>query len=201
MRIRSHATGIYVGMTFAGIGALALPGTLVYLKRAAGEGSTFLYVAMAPFLLVGAALFVFGVRGVANGLFGGAWELDVPDAGGMVGRPLTTTLFPPRHVVVDGELRCQLRVVSRTNRGGGSIDMKTHFQTEWTQPASTVLPQTGVAIVLPLPSEGPSTMESDRGASYTRWQLNVSVPSGGSEQDLVFDVPVYGGGEATRLPL
>lgn len=44
-------------------------------------------------------------------------------------------------------------------------------------------------------------MEFDRGASYIRWQLNVSVPSGGSEEDLVFDVPIYGGGEATRLPL
>lgn len=201
MRIRSHSTGIYVAMTCAGVMALTLPGLLVYLKWAAGEGSPFLYVAMLPFLLVGAALFVFGLRGTATGLLGGGWELDVPGPGGTIGTPLSTTLFPPRPVQVDGELSCQLRAVSRSDRGGGRIEMQTLWKTQWTQPAATVHPSTGISIVLPLPSEGPSTRESANGAQYTRWQLNVSVPSGGSEQELVFDVPVYGGGDATRLPL
>lgn len=201
MRIRSHALGIYAGMTAAGVGALALPGTLVFLKRADGTATTFLYVFVAPFFLVGLALLVFGVGGVFTGLFGGSWELDVPGQGGVIGRPLPVTLFPPREVRVDGDITCQLRVVTRSNRGGGSLDITPLFKTSWTQPVSTVHPTTGISIVLPLPSEGPSTSESARGAQYTRWQLNVLVPSGGSEQELVFDVPVYGGGEATRLPL
>lgn len=193
MRIRSHALGIYAGMTVAGFGALGLPGTLLYLKRAAGEATTILYVFVTPFFLVGVALLVFGTRGVAKGLFGGVWELDVPDAGGMIGQPLTTTLIPPREVRVDGELSCQLRAIARTSRGGGSVDVQTLWQTRWTRPASILHPRMGIAVVLPLPAEGPSTMEFDRGASYNRWQLSVSVPSGGSEEELVFDVPVYGG--------
>ena len=85
-------------------------------------------------------------------MLGGAWELDVPDAGGMIGRPLTTTLMPPRQVQVDGELRCQLRAIARTSRGGGSVEVKTLWQTQWTQPASTVHPKMGIAIILPLPA-------------------------------------------------
>lgn len=67
MRIRSHATGIYAAMAAAGFFALALPGTLLYLKRAAGEATTFLYVFVTPFFLVGIALFVFGSAGSPKG--------------------------------------------------------------------------------------------------------------------------------------
>lgn len=200
MRIRSHALGIYAGMTAARVGALALPGTLVFLKRADGTATTFFYVFVTPFFLVGLALLVFGLRGVAKGLLGGVWGLEISDAG-VLGQPLAAILTPPRQTQLDGELRLQLRALARTSRGGGGVELKTLWETQWTEPAATLQPKTGIPLILPLPSQGPSTSESANGAQYTRWQLHVVVPSGGSEQELVFDVPVYGGGDATRLPL
>jgi hypothetical protein len=131
-------------------------------------------VYVTPFFLVGVALLVFGARGVAKGLLDGAWELEVPDAGGVLGQPPPAILMPPRQVLLDGELRYQLRAYARTSRGGGSVGVETLWQMKWTLPASMVHPKMRIAIVLPLPGEGPSTMELDRGASYIGWQLTVS---------------------------
>lgn len=192
MRIKSHASSIYTGMTAAGLGALALPGAFLYLKWAAGEATIAMHVVMAPFLLMGLLLVTLGARGVIRRLTGGAWQLDIPDAGGALGEPLAATLLPPHSVQVDGELNCRLRLVERASAGGGRTQITTAWQTHWTAPVASVHPRLGVALTLPFPAQGVVTMAFAGGAGY-RWQLNVAVPSGGSTEELVFDVPVRTG--------
>jgi hypothetical protein len=179
MRIKSHAPLMFLGMTAAGLMTLALVGTYFYLMWAAGRASTLVYVFVSPFMLMGSLLAFFGGRTFLRM----AW----------LGQPLLATLFPRRAVTPTGELQCRLRcirVVRRQVGGSTSSDTTTLWQSSWTRQAATIHPTLGVELSLPLPETGQPTAVDRLSGSGTIWQLNVVIPSQGSSEEPVFDLPV-----------
>ncbi len=192
MRIKSHTSLLHLGMTAASAGALGLPGTFLYLMTAEGRGSLFVYVIMAPFLLVGLLLGFFGIRGLVRLAVWGRWQIEVPEAGGVLGRPLTIRLLPGRVVAPDGELEWRLRCVQTTGASNkqGRSDRVTLWESRWSSRSGTLNPNVGVDMQLPLPDSGNGT-RIDRGTGGgIQWQLNVVVPSNGGSEESVFDVPI-----------
>ena len=53
----------------------------IYIKALEGTGPVLLYVFLAPFLLMGLALFFFGIRGLIRLAQYGGWTLRCPDEG------------------------------------------------------------------------------------------------------------------------
>lgn len=195
MRIKSHAPLMYVGMTAAGVLTLSIVGIYVYLMGQAGRASWFVYAFVSPFVLAGALLGFFGGRFLLRRAWLGSWQLDVPGTGGELGRPFAVTLFPSRTRVPSGELTCQLRcirVVRLASQGSssGRSDTTTLWETTWTTSAGTLHPDIGLPISLPLPDSGEPSRMDRRTGSGTQWQLNVVVPTGGVEDEAVFDLPV-----------
>jgi hypothetical protein len=191
MRIKSHAPWMWVGMAAASVPTLGLSGTFIYLMRQEGRDSWFVYVVMAPFLLVGVLLAYFGSRALLRLAVRGSWQLEVPDEGGVLGRPLEAKLFPTRERRPTGELTCRLRCIRiiGNSRASARNIVNTLWETTWTITSAVIQPQLGLALHLPLPDTGePSQM--DRTGSGVQWQLNVVVPLQGGSEEPVFDVPV-----------
>jgi len=195
MRIKSHAPLMYAGMTAAGTITVAFMATYIYLMRQAGRDVWFFYAFVSPFVLVGALLTFFSGRFLLRLALLGSWQLDVPGSGGELGRPFDVTLFPSRTRLPSGELTCHLRcvrIVKRAAQGSssGRSDITTLWETTWTVRAGTIHPNIGLPLSLPLPVSGePSHVDRDTGAG-TQWQLNVVVPTRGSKDEAVFDLPV-----------
>jgi hypothetical protein len=195
MRIKSHAPLMYVGMTAAGVITLAFMGIFGYLMRQQGRDRWFLYVVLSPFVLMGAALAFFGGRFLLRLARRGSWQLDVPGSGGELGRPFDVTLFPSRTRVPSGELTCHLRcirIVKLASQGSsaGRSSTTTLWETTWTIRAGTIHPNIGLPLSLPLPASGEPTNISPQSGAGTQWQLNVVVPTGGANDEAVFDLPV-----------
>ena len=195
MRIKSHAPLMYVGMAAAGVITLIFMGTFGYLMRQQGRDRWFLYVFLSPFVLMGAALAFFGGRFLLRWARLGSWQLDVPGSGGELGRPFEVTLFPSRTRTPSGELTCHLRcirIVKLASQGSsaGRSSTTTLWETTWTRPAGTIHPNIGVPLSLPLPASGEPTNISPQSGAGTQWQLNVVVPTGGANDEAVFDLPV-----------
>lgn len=195
MRIKSHALGIYAAMSAAGVFTLSFMGIYVWGMRQEGRDRWFFYAFITPFVLVGTVLTVFGVRALLRAAWFGRWALDVPAGGGVLGQPLVATLFPTRTRTPSGELTCRLRsvrVVSVAGQGrtSGPSDRQTLWETTWTVPAGTIHPRIGLPLTLPLPDAGQPTNVDPRTATGTLWQLDVVVPTGGSTEQAVFDLPV-----------
>jgi hypothetical protein len=192
MRIKSHAPWMWVGMAAASVPTLGLSGTFLYLMRQEGRDAWFVYLVMAPFLLVGVLLAYFGLRAVLRLVVRGSWQLEVPDAGGVLGRPLESRLFPGRRERrPTGDITCRLRCIRiiRNSRASARNIVSTLWETTWTVTAAVIHPQVGLALELPLPDTGlPSQM--DRTGSGVQWQLNVVVPSRRMSEEPVFDLPV-----------
>lgn len=191
MRIRSHAPWMWVGMAVASVPTLGLPGIFVYLMRQEGRDSWVVYVVMAPFLLAGALLAFFGARALLRLAVRGSWQLEVPDGGGVLGRPLQARLFPTRERRPTEPLTCRLRCVRivRNSNASGRTNIDTLWETTWTVPSAAIQPQLGLALRLPLPDTGePSQM--NRLGSGVQWQLNVVVPLKDGSEEPVFDLPV-----------
>ena len=191
MRIRSHAPWMWVGMAAASVPTLGLSGTFVYLMRQEGRDSWFVYLVMAPFLLVGVLLAFFGSRALLRLAVRGSWQLEVPDEGCVLGRPLQAKLFPTRERRPTEELTCRLRCIRiiRNSRASARNNVNTLWETTWTIASAVIHPQRGLAVDLPVPATGePSQM--DRTGSGVQWQLNVVVPLQGGSEEPVFDLPV-----------
>jgi hypothetical protein len=191
MRIKSHAPSMFAGMAAAGVIALGFIGTYIYLMRQAGRDVWYLYVLMAPFLLVGGLLAFFGVRAVLRLALVGGWQLDLPGEGGVLGRPLEVTLFPRRARVPTGDLTCHVRCI-RIVRGsaGGRSGVTTLCETTWTTRAGPIHPAIGLPLSLPLPASGQPSQMDRRTGSGIQWQLNVVMPWQGRSEEPVFDLPV-----------
>lgn len=199
MRIKSHTWTLYAGLTAASLGALGLPGTLLWLKVAEGTGSVLLYVFVTPFLVAGLFMAYFGIRGLFRLVVHGIWELECPDEGGLLGRKLLVRLIPPRVVTPEGTIRCVMRCARTRQLGGGPKARRetiTLWETEWSVQSSTLHPQLGLEIEIPLPDTGEPTNVSPQDATGVRWQLNTVVTLGGVEQQSVFEFPVRAG----RIP-
>ncbi len=184
---------MHLGMAAAGLGTLGLIGTYFYLMWAAGRASVLLYVVVAPFMLMGSLLAFFGGRGFLRLAWLGSWQLEVPDEGGVLGQPLRATLFPRRAVTPAGDVQCRLRCVrfvSRQRGSSSSSNTSTLWQSAWTIPAATIQPTLGLELSLPLPAAGNPTAVDRRSGSGIIWQLNVVIPSQGSSEEPVFDLPV-----------
>lgn len=184
---------MYLGMTAAGMLTLAFIGTYFYLMWAAGRASILLYVVVTPFMLMGSLLAFFGGRILLRTAWLGSWQLEVPDGGGVLGQPLRATLFPRRAVTPAGDLQCRLRCVRIVRRQGGSSSSSnttTLWHSSWTLQSATIQPTLGLELNLPLPATGhPTSVDRVSGSGVT-WQLNVVIPSQGSSEEPVFDLPV-----------
>jgi hypothetical protein len=168
-----------------------LSGTFVYLMRQEGRDAWFVYVVMAPFLLAGVLLGFFGLRALLRIIVRGSWQLEVPDGGGVLGRPLKATLFPARERRPTQALACRLRCIRsvRNSQASARNNVDTLWEESWTTASAVIHPQLGLVLDLPLPATGePSQM--DRTGSGVQWQLNVVVTSQGLTEEPVFDVPV-----------
>jgi hypothetical protein len=193
MRIKSHAPLMHLGMTAAGILTLALIGTYFYLMWAAGRASILVYFFVAPFMLMGSLLAFFGGRSFIRLAWLGSWQLEVPDGGGVLGQPLRATLFPRRAVTPSGELQCRLRcirIVRQQGRSSSSSNITTLWHSSWTLQSATIHPTLGLELSLPLPATGNPTEVDRQSGSGITWQLNVVIPSQGSSEEPVFDLPV-----------
>jgi hypothetical protein len=182
---------MWLGMAAAAVPTLGLSGTFVYLMRQEGRDSWFFYVVMAPFLLTGVLLAFFGLRALLRIVIRGSWQLEVPDQGGVLGRPLKVTLFPARERRPTEALTCRLRCIRivRSSRALARGNVNTLWEKSWTTTSAVIQPQLGLALDLPLPATGePSHM--DRTGSGVQWQLNVVVTSQGMAEEPVFDLPV-----------
>jgi hypothetical protein len=189
MRIKSHAPLMHAAMVAAAAGTLGISGTFVYLMRQEGRATAIVYIAMAPFLLMGALLAWFGIRGLVRTALRGSWQLDLPDGGGVIGRPLRATLIPSRERRPDGEITCRLRCAQRSGGGKQRTQIATLWETTWTDRTALIHPRQGLELTVPIPeSAQPTTL--DRQAVGVFWQLNVVIPSGGATEEPVFDVPV-----------
>ena len=180
-------------MALASVPTLGLPGVFLYLMRQEGRDGWFVYAVMAPFLLAGVLLGFFGVRALLRIVVRGGWQLEVPDGGGVLGRPLRATLLPGRERRPTKALACRLRcirIIRNSNpRGSQRSDVNTLWEESWTATSAVIQPQLGLALDLPLPATGePSQM--DRSGSGVQWQLNVVVTSQGMSEEPVFDLPV-----------
>ena len=189
MRIKSHAPWMYAGMAAAGVITLGFIGTYIYLMRQAGRDVWYLYVLMAPFLLVGSLLAFFGVRTLLRLARFGSWQLEVPGQGGVFGQPLEVTLFPTRERVLSGELTCHLRCI-RISRTTARSDVKALWETTWTTSTARIHPRSGRPLSLPLPDRGEPTNIDRRTGAGVQWQLNVVIPSKAMSEEPVFDLPV-----------
>ncbi len=196
MRIKSHAPLMWLGMAAASVPTLGLPSTFLYLMRQEGRDGWFVYVVMAPFLLVGVLLAFFGLRSLLRLVVRGSWQLEVPDEGGVLGRPLRAKLLPTRARKPTEDLTCRLRcirIIRNSSSSRSSANARTEVKTLWEQTwqiaAGVIDPQLGLALDLPLPNTGePSQM--DRTGSGVQWQLNVVIPSQGWSEEPVFDLPI-----------
>lgn len=194
MRLRSSLPSLHLGMAAASVGTLGLSGTYLYLMAAEGRASVFLCLFLTPFFLVGAGLGYFGLRGLFRLARYGRWELEVPGSGGVLGRPLPVTLHPGRAVAAAADLQCRLRCVRLVfGRQGVRSSQTVLWQSAWTVPATTLLPQGGLPLTLPLPEDGPVSQRSPQQGTATVWQLNVVVESSGMTEEPVFDIPVSHG--------
>lgn len=189
MRIKSHAPLMYAAMVAAAAGTLGISGTFVYLMRQEGRATAIVYIAMAPFLLMGTFLAWFGGRGLVRAALYGSWQLDLPDGGGVIGRPLRATLIPSRERRPDGEITCRLRCARRSGGGKQRTEVATLWETTWTTSTALIHPRQGLELTVPIPETGQGT-DLDRQAAGIFWQLNVVIPSGGSTEEHVFDLPV-----------
>ena len=189
MRIKSHTPLMHVAMVAAAAGTLGISGTFVYLMRQEGRATAIVYVAMAPFLLMGAFLAWFGIRGLVRTALRGSWQLDVPDGGGVLGHPLRATLIPSRERRPDGQITCRLRCARRSGGGKQRTEVATLWETTWTTTTALIHPRQGLELTVPMPESGQPTA-LDRQAAGVFWQLNVVIPSGGATEEPVFDVPV-----------
>lgn len=178
-------------MAAAAVPTLGLSGTFVYLMRQEGRDSWFVYAAMAPFLLAGLLLAFFGLRALIRIVVRGTWQLEVPDGGGVLGRPLKATLFTARERRPTEAITCRLRCIRivRNSQKSARSSVDTLWEKSWTTASAVIQPQLGLALDLPLPATGePSQM--DRTGSGVQWQLNVVVTSQGLTEEPVFDLPV-----------
>lgn len=184
---------MHLGMTAAGILTLALIGMYFYLMWAAGRASILVYFFVAPFMLMGSLLAFFGGRSFIRLAWLGSWQLEVPDGGGVLGQPLRATLFPRRAVTPSGELQCRLRcirIVRHQGRSSSSSNTTTLWHSSWTLQSATIHPTLGLELSLPLPATGNPTEVDRQSGSGVTWQLNVVIPSQGSSEEPVFDLPV-----------
>lgn len=106
--------------------------------------------------------------------------------------PLGTSLSATR---LSGALACQLRCIRIVKLGSqgssaGRSDISTLWESTWTTTVSTIHPRMGTPLKLPLPDSGvPSNIDPRTGAG-TQWQLAIAVPTDGSTDNVVFDLPV-----------
>ena len=182
-------------MAAAGVITLGFIGTYIFLMRQAGRDVWYLYVLMAPFLLMGSLLAFFGVRTLLRLARFGSWEIEVSAQGGVFGQPFEVTLFPTRERVPSGPLTCHLRCIRISRFSGGSrtpsrTDVKTLWESTWTTSTALIHPRIGVPLSLPLPDRGEPTNIDRRTGSGVQWQLNVVIPSKGMSEEPVFDLPV-----------
>jgi len=196
IRLRSHTPSLHVGLTVASIGTLGLAGTYCYLMWRDGRAGVFFTLFIAPFLLMGALLGFFGIRGLLRLARFGSWVLVVPGRGGQLGVPLDVTLLPTREVTPSGELQCRLRclrsTMSRTSGAGASrpSDNTALWEEEWTLGTGILHPRMGVALTLPFPDEGQATDVDRTTGAGIRWQLNVVVPTKDFSHEAMFEIPV-----------
>lgn len=191
MRIKSHAPWMWLGMSLASLGTLALPSIYLYLMRQDGRDRWFVYLFIAPFLLVGLLLGYFGLRALLRIVVRGSWQLEVPDEGGFLGHPLSATLFPARDRMPTAELTCRLRCIriTRNTEASARGNIVTLWERSWTTSTTMIQSKVGLGLSLPLPDYGePSRM--DRAGSGVQWQLNVVVPLHNGSEEPVFDVPI-----------
>ena len=189
MPIKSHVPWMFAGMAAAGLITLAFIGTYIYLMRQADRDVWYLYVLMAPFLLVGSLLAFFGGRTLLRVALWGSWELEVPGQGGVFGQPLDVTLFPARERVPAGPLTCHLRCII-LSRGTDRTDVKALWEATWTASTARIHPRMGLPLSLPLPDRGAPTNLDRRTGAGVQWQLNVVIPSERGSEEPVFDLPV-----------
>ena len=189
MRIKSHAPWMFAGMAAAGAITLGFIGTYIFLMRQAGRDVWYLYVLMAPFLLMGSLLAFFGLRTLLRLALFGSWEVEVAAQGGVFGQPFEVTLFPTRERVPSGPLTCHLRCI-RISRNTARADVKAVWDTTWTTSTALIHPRIGLPLTLPLPDRGEPTNIDRRTGSGVQWQLNVVIPSKGMSEEPVFDLPV-----------
>ncbi len=189
MRIKSHAPWMFAGMAAAGAITLGFIGTYIFLMRQAGRDVWYLYVLMAPFLLMGSLLAFFGVRTLLRLAWFGSWGIEVPAQGGVFGQPLEVTLFPTRERVPSGPLTCHLRCI-RISRNTARADVKAVWDTTWTTSTALIHPRIGLPLTLPLPDRGEPTNIDRRTGAGVQWQLNVVISSKGMSEEPVFDLPV-----------
>lgn len=191
MRIKSHAPWMWLGMSLASLPTLGLSSIYLYLMRQDGRDGWFVYVFVTPFLLVGLLLGYFGLRALLRIVVRGSWQLEVPDEGGVLGHPLSATLFPTRERRPAAELTCRIRCIgiSRNRRASARGNIVTLWEKTWTTSTAVIHPRLGLALVLPLPDHGEPT-QMDRTGSGVQWQLNVVVPWQDGSEEPVFDVPV-----------
>ncbi|MBK7975725.1 MAG: hypothetical protein IPK07_21425 [Deltaproteobacteria bacterium] len=182
---------MWLGMTVASLPTLALPSIYLHLMRQDGRDRWFVYAFMTPFLLVGLLLGYFGLRALLRIVVRGSWQLELPDEGGVLGHPLSATLFPTRSRSPTAELTCRVRCIrmSRNTRASARGNIETLWERTWTTSTAMIQPQVGFALELPLPAYGEPT-QMDRTGSGVQWQLNVVVPLQDGSEEPVFDVPV-----------
>jgi hypothetical protein len=203
MRIRARTGTLIVSLFAASAVTLVMSATFLYLKHREAPlelGCLTLFIGM--FVLAGIGLALLAMRELLAVVRYGVWELECPDAGGAVGRPLAVRVHPARRFTPAGEVKLTLRcVASTTHRARGSGGTRTESQVlgsveSKVAPGGALDPLVGLPVTLEVPDLLPATTPSDGGGSAIVWQLVVEAPARRGGVHAVFELPIHGAGSA-----
>jgi hypothetical protein len=208
MRIRAKTRHLALALLAASAVALALPGTLLYLKHRDGELGGCLIAFLVPFLLAGVGLALLALREIVGLARYGTWELECPDGGGRAGEPLPVTIHPGRRIEPNGPARLTLRCVeTATHQYRGSAGSETRTESNVLGKVESAVvtgpfvdPRSGFAATLEPPAELPGSRVQGAGAAGVLWQLIVEVPGRRGDAHVTFDVPMRGATGADMAP-
>ena len=199
MRIRSQTSFVAAMMLLLGIVMIGIPAGLLHAFAADGPVPTGVWVLAVPFGGLGLLFAWLSTKRLVSRWRVGPWELECPDSGVAFGQPHSVQLMPPRVMTPTVPLECRLtclgsrpRTGARSTSGGvhqsSQSNTRTLFDTSWTFPASTLHPQSGVSMPVPLPPFGLGSRRGRAGA--IEWKLSVIVTADGSAHEMEFEIPV-----------
>jgi hypothetical protein len=190
---------------------IALAGVVIFpvmtwlLFAAFSEGKPVgMLLFLIPFVLIGAGLLLFGLRGLVREMAYGHWNLDIPDGSVRPGSSISVTLRPGRKRLVrpEAELTCRLTCIasevfsgrieglSTAERQVDRDERVTLWDKSWTVAPATIDPDAGLPLSLSIPANTAITNADSRDGSGVRWQLNVVIPSDGVQHEAMFEIPV-----------
>jgi len=213
MQIKSHSSSLYLSLTAAGAVVLAVMTAALYFGlRQDVPIPTGMVICLVPFVLVAAALTFFGIRGLLGIARYGAWTLEIPDSGGVIGGTLAATLRPRQTMTPKGELTCNL-LCSRTtvsdqrqtglntakDRDVDRVEHVTLWDKTWTERPVPIDAVNGMPMQIVIPPNMAATEVNTRDGSGVRWRFTVLIPTDDISHQAMFDIPVRREGVALSI--